>query len=402
MENTEILARQNAHLKLHFALIDKPVTCRTIRPFLPILAIEKYAICIPTPVTVHIEHCPQCERDMQTIQNMALQPVQLGELANKFTGDDYEISDLSEPIRNEVETIFHQDDSGIVTIFKTRERSEAEPKEVLEQSTYTDWPVDVEVITPSETEQNSSISITTTETFENIPLETKKPIWLFRKPYITAAGIAAAITITCVLLFYNPAVTAISLDHIHNALSEIDTLHMIKYVHDRKEPVQELWIARSQQTYLIKTGKRKDLWDISKENIITKQHSSSPPEIKSMGNIQAENAKEFLTGALGAIPFRSQSSMPRDAEWKKIIPEETNLTQKDIVVYELEWTSKASDGSIVYRKWRGYINLHTHLPQEIHWYIKINAEEKYALDSTTKLEIISLSEFTAATETFRE
>ena len=91
------LERHQAHsavtaiLKLHFAYIDKPVTCKVVRPFLPALLDPAIEIRIPTPITVHLDKCQQCSEDLETIRKLNLNAKQLHRLSQLFaekSGDD--------------------------------------------------------------------------------------------------------------------------------------------------------------------------------------------------------------------------------------------------------------------------------------------------------------------------
>ncbi len=59
-------------LNLHMAYIGGKVDCSTVRPFLPVVLDPSLGIRIPTPITVHLDHCRQCAEDMKTIQNLNL------------------------------------------------------------------------------------------------------------------------------------------------------------------------------------------------------------------------------------------------------------------------------------------------------------------------------------------
>jgi hypothetical protein len=76
--------------RLHFAYIGKPVTCRIVRPFLPTLLDPVLQVRVPTPITVHLNNCPQCSEDLQAIQAMSLSRKQLGRLSRLFAENPLE------------------------------------------------------------------------------------------------------------------------------------------------------------------------------------------------------------------------------------------------------------------------------------------------------------------------
>ncbi|MCL5282972.1 MAG: hypothetical protein M1376_24065 [Planctomycetes bacterium] len=72
-ETIEALAQQ-------FQLLDERVTCSEVRPLLPELALESPQLRIPTPVTVHVDHCPQCAADLAALRELHLSAEQLKRL----------------------------------------------------------------------------------------------------------------------------------------------------------------------------------------------------------------------------------------------------------------------------------------------------------------------------------
>ncbi|MEN6577833.1 MAG: hypothetical protein ABFD90_15925 [Phycisphaerales bacterium] len=68
-------------LSRHFEFLDEPVHCSQVKPFLPELLISSRQIRIPTPITVHVENCPQCSRDLASICEMVLRVDQLNRLS---------------------------------------------------------------------------------------------------------------------------------------------------------------------------------------------------------------------------------------------------------------------------------------------------------------------------------
>ncbi len=71
-------------LKLHFKYIGKEVTCETVKPFLPTLVEPSMKVKIPTPITSHIDNCPQCLNNLEIIQRLHLNPKQLCKLSQLF------------------------------------------------------------------------------------------------------------------------------------------------------------------------------------------------------------------------------------------------------------------------------------------------------------------------------
>jgi len=68
-------------LSLHFEYIGEYVTCAQVKPFLPALSMPSAQIRIPTPITVHLDNCPQCAADLEAIGGLNLDAEQLARLS---------------------------------------------------------------------------------------------------------------------------------------------------------------------------------------------------------------------------------------------------------------------------------------------------------------------------------
>ncbi len=71
-------------LNLHFRCLGEPVTCSRAKPFLPGLLIPSLKIRIPTPITVHVDHCPECAEDLSVLRGLGLDPGQLERLERLY------------------------------------------------------------------------------------------------------------------------------------------------------------------------------------------------------------------------------------------------------------------------------------------------------------------------------
>jgi len=67
-------------LRSHFEYIDEPLTCVQIKPFLCRLLSPSMRVRIPTPITVHIDQCAACARDIESLRRLELGVEQLARL----------------------------------------------------------------------------------------------------------------------------------------------------------------------------------------------------------------------------------------------------------------------------------------------------------------------------------
>jgi hypothetical protein len=71
-------------LDAHFQCLDKQVACSRVRPFLPGLLDSSLDLRIPTPLTVHVDQCPQCAGDLRLLRELNLSDEQLRRLRRLY------------------------------------------------------------------------------------------------------------------------------------------------------------------------------------------------------------------------------------------------------------------------------------------------------------------------------
>jgi len=71
-------------LEAQFDFLDRPLTCRQVKPFLPNLLAAETQIRIPTPVTVHVDQCPECAKDLESLRALNLSSAQLARLGRLY------------------------------------------------------------------------------------------------------------------------------------------------------------------------------------------------------------------------------------------------------------------------------------------------------------------------------
>jgi len=67
-------------LQSHFEYIDEPLVCAQVKPFLCRLLSPSVRIRIPTPITVHIDQCAACAKDLESLRQLDLDAGQLARL----------------------------------------------------------------------------------------------------------------------------------------------------------------------------------------------------------------------------------------------------------------------------------------------------------------------------------
>lgn len=82
-EDNELIAEFGQH----FAYLDGRVACRDVKSLLPGLLALSSKIRILTPISGHVDRCPQCARDLKALSALELKPEQLHRLKRLYAAD---------------------------------------------------------------------------------------------------------------------------------------------------------------------------------------------------------------------------------------------------------------------------------------------------------------------------
>jgi len=103
----------NKMISLHLSLVDIPVTCEMIKPFIPRLTDPLLQITVPTPVNTHLDNCNECSKDFNTIRDLALSHEQLGHLGEILADVSDEKSNTCSKVKAVIPLIVSLDFKGI-------------------------------------------------------------------------------------------------------------------------------------------------------------------------------------------------------------------------------------------------------------------------------------------------
>ena len=224
--------------------------------------------------------------------------------------------------------------------------------------------------------------------------------WLFQKRFAYPAAAAAIILIALSLIFSTPPATAVSMDQIRGALVQIDAIHISKWGPGRTEPIQESWICRSANLYVHKTGNSVVSWDFANQGTRTRDLRTGSVDYQAAAPESLEKARSYMKSALGLLPVQGLFDLSRNATWRRISVETQEAETTAIEIYELEWKRIDFDGLEVSRKWYGYIDPDTHLPQKIEWYKKTPKDNDYVLETTCSVEYLNPADIQAAVNSY--
>jgi hypothetical protein len=312
------------------------------------------------PLAEHIRSCPACLAKIQQLHNT-------------------------------VYGIAERTDSDVVTICRIDESAKVQTPTGYE-NLYAGFPIRVEV---AGSEDGATVE-PLASTIDSTAALTWKVSTKNLKPLLKPAVAAAAVILIAVALFFStPTAKAVTIEQIYKAIEGIKNVYIASSGKDQTEPEQELWVSKTLNIYMTKTEKVIVLWDIDNglrkaRNLRTGIIDTVPLADETRAGIERK-----MSGSLGVVPFYDISNIPSGSEWLRVNNDGHDSITKDVEVYDLIWTSRILGDSVVFKKWRVFVNPETNLPHRIEWYQKLTGDEEYALSSVKVVEQLDESQMRA-------
>ena len=360
-------------LSLHFAWIDRPVTCQSAKPFLPSLADPILQITIPTPITVHLDKCPKCSGELTTLKSSGFTHKQLCRLGGIMA-------------EQPPEDIAERDDSVITTCFTFREQGQQSVQ--TESNEYANWPIEVQVFS-QEGLESTKAARSSAPRQRTLLLNLKRQI----KPAIAAA---AVILIGVAFFFGTSAARAVDLDRIYKAVTRAPNIHVTRFKASETEPERDIWVSRSLSIYMLKVGQELTLWDFRAGSRKVKSFHNVAPKAVPLTETDAATAKKTINSPLDIMPFNNMSDVPADAKWTRVADDASQPSIQDCQVYDLTWTRRRYRGKAILEKWRVFVDSNTNLPQKAQFYAKFSTDTEYILQNELVAEYFSDRQVEAA------
>ena len=320
-------------LPLHYHLMNKWVCCDHVKPFLPILAMDRQDISAETPVTAHIERCSDCANDFKDILHFNLSQSQLDAAARFLSGESVDVLDDQPELKSVLERIHARQASSVAV------RASVKPQPELAM----DGQVVLEIEQAERLEPSGSThSVETAAASSTIP----------RRHFMSRVISTAALLVLAayLLLQIQPAtVKGLGLKDVYAAMEQVANVCIQTMVPERAQPVQTVWISNSLQTVYSREEGREVLWDMKSQ------------------------VSETMQIPWGLLPFRKISEIPAGYDWTPI-ESIRQLAGKPVAVYDYTWQDGTANFN-VQRKWRGYLDPETKLPHRIEWWVKLPGRE---------------------------
>lgn len=284
-------------------------------------------------------------------------------------------------LHNTVYGILERQESGIATCFKVDESARdsivGSPDDL-----YEDWPIEVQVF-------GKSGEIETIEARDSGAAVSRKPeqrlSTLSIRPFIKPAAVAAAVLLVAILLLKGPVAKAVDLGQIYEALEQIKNICLTAFVPEKAKPTQEIWISPALNIKMFKTETECILWDLKGKSRKSRDLNTGSITTAELDSSILVEIEETMKVPWGLLPFDNISAVSEDAKWQQVTDENIGTIIPNTEVYDLMWTEKELIGSIVYKKWRGYIDIETKLPMRVERWRKRANEEEYELLTVTKV-----------------
>jgi len=181
------------------------------------------------------------------------------------------------------------------------------------------------------------------------------------------AGLAAAavILIGLALLFNTQTAKAVTIEQICKAIANAKNIYIATFKTSNTEPVQEKWVSRTQNVYLLKDEKELFLTDITNRIRTVKNLDTGEVETLSLSDDMVAELEQMMAGYLGLVPPDLLDVVQEDAELKPLPSNSLDIDAEGSEVYELTWTKETSPNNSEFRKWQVFVDPKKNRPVRI-------------------------------------
>lgn len=336
------------HLMLHMSVHDQWLSCRRVRPIMPVLLIDYLRITQPTPVTLHLDQCRQCRSQLKQIQSLGLSCEKLMAAVDFLAGKNEDLSVFEDKAKHVLQAIRNAEESGVVT----RMQKNINSTESVANSTS---------MPDSFAKAYHSRESVSTGRLRSIN-------------YLLTGGIAVAASILLLVMLL-PTAASGNLKSVSQAIKSVDNIHLQRFS-DKGELIQEIWMSRPLGFKIYKQPQTTFFKDLNTGRIVQIQPGGEPVYLSE--GVREEDLYARL------LPFDQLKDLPSDFEWT-YIADKLLKSGQHVKLYELTWKNTIS-GRIISKKWRASLDPETHLPYHIEWLEQIGDETEFQTITTSVVE----------------
>ncbi len=324
-------------LKLHYQLAGQWVSCDTVRPLLPSLLAANFSANHHTPVTAHVDECDRCRAHLEVLSSLGLNRTQLLRVSRYWAGEADALEDFGAVQREALEQIQVQTGPGIQTRLSLSEQSDRVSEESWISDAYT---LDV---------KRPAVQVEATP-------RRRPPHHRFALSAYVTGGIAAAVLLVVMLTLPPSVAKAFDLTQVYQSLESVKNVN-IRVLSEDQEEIRNIWICEGLQARLFQQQENTVYWDERTGEIFRKDKDST--------ELISQNNQMELNRPWGLLPFTTVAELPVDRQWTYI--SDTEIEGVTVQIYELTWRQMRGSQQSIQKKWRGYLDINTHLPYRIEW-----------------------------------
>ncbi|MBN2512747.1 MAG: hypothetical protein JXB18_07400 [Sedimentisphaerales bacterium] len=337
-DDLKVIPLKLQQMMLHHRLLNEWLCCEDVRPFLPVLGLAGQAIELQTPIMLHLDHCERCRSQLEMLVAMRLTAEQTEQAVLQMTGQPLTEA-LPQDIINTLEQIRTSDQSGIYT------------RAALDSG----GQIQVEV------KQLSAVR----DAHQSMPQgkQISRRVWI-------RAGLAASILMVLSVCFLSiPSAEGIALRQVYQAVEQLMNCRIQIFVPEQSQPVQTILISRELQIQMYQNPENATLWDLDNKTMLHSDSVSKEPVRQTAIPVLQASQKGF-----GLMPFNSIRELPAAYSWIQV--EGLAQTRPGQQVYDLQWGQPGASAVQIARRWRGFLNASTMLPERIEWWEQLPGQKE--------------------------
>ena len=213
---------------------------------------------------------------------------------------------------------------------------------------------------------------------------------------IKLGAVAAVVLMAFALFFRGPAVKAVTLGQMYEALQGMKNVCISRFRSGRQEPVQKEWVSSTLNIRMLEDKKEFVLWDLSNGVKKRKRTSSDIVETSVLSEGALAGARKAMAHSFGLLPFSDLSAAPEGAEWHRVDEPGVAAVVPGTEVYDLTWPQKSAKSATVrFMKYRVFVDISNNLPKRTEYYSKLKPEDEYQFMSSEVVAYPTENEFSA-------
>jgi hypothetical protein len=335
----------------------------------------------------HIEHCPQCQREIKRLENeICRKPGALDtqspilalhhrHLSKRTECDAVKpfLASLAHPelsIRTETPITAHiarcplcRKDLQTITSLHLSDRQLVEATQILSDEPRETGNLSEQVaaaIRAIRDRKSSGIATRLeidTEGETHVQVESR----FIQSRSLAQFSAAAAILLIASLVFFRTTLASgISLQAVYHALTSPVNCRIQINVPEQKNPIQTILISKKLNLVAYQQDSGVILLDIQHHKVFCPGQKNDAISKQ----FEQEIWSKISRAEFGLLPFETIHQIPAGYVWKR----QDNLSQDPSwEIYDLSWKEHTGTGIIIEKTWRGYLLNGSHLPVRIQW-----------------------------------